>query len=431
MKRKTNLFYTSGPDSKFLTFSNYGESLTGNFLSVNTKIFPSRMICMSIKNLNASTKQAFIRYLVSYYENKLAILRDNINEKEPSLSPLSYLLEAIAKILFYDEASNSYQIKLNNDKSDLLINEEYSIDNLNELNIYSSEITEQDYNGIYSDIICTVDLASINKCNIIYDNNSYIVKTVKSNSESIYGWEGYIDNIEGYNGLNPIYDIEDDKAYYINSTIESLNFQKVDQSLSSIDFNIIIPLYEVVNIDYVNNDTVLGYDEYDHTSNSYIIKLNGTNKYTHNVPLGIWINAEDENNDTNVTVYKDNTTGYSPVWSLMISSQFKPFPYSSKYEIENNENEITSKQAAFSTFTQVLTRLNKILDNFDSINNRLSAYENRLNEMQSVIKNIGTLESIDKVNSKMSIIEQDIRNEMTEFKNEITETLENIKWKFQ
>ena len=115
----------------------------------------------------------------------------------------------------------------------------------------------------------------------------------------------------------------------------------------------------------------------------------------------------------------------------MISSQFKPFPYSSKYEIENNENEITSKQAAFSTFTQVLTRLNKILDNFDSINNRLSAYENRLNEMQSVIKNIGTLESIDKVNSKMSIIEQDIRNEMTEFKNEITETLENIKWKFQ
>lgn len=430
MKRKTNLFYTTGPDSKFLTFSNYGESLTGNFLSVNTKIFPSRLLCMSIKNLNATTKQAFIRYLVGYYENKLAILRDNVNEKEPNISPLAYLLEALSKILFYDETNDSYKILLDDNQTDLLINNEYSISNLTNLNIYSSEITEQDYNGIYSDIICTIDLASINKCNITYNNNSYIVKPIECNLDSIYGWEGYIDNIEGYNGLKPIYDNNEDKSYYLNSNIESLILTKPDQSLSSIEFNIIIPLYEVVNIDYTSNDTVLGYDEYDHTNNSYIININGANKYTHNVPLGIWINAEADD-DTNVIVYKDNTTGYSPVWSLMISSQFKPFPYSSKYEIENNGNEITSKQAAFSTFTQVLTRLNKILDNFDTINKRLTSYENRLNEIQSIVKNIGTLESIDNVNSKMSIIEKDIKNEIATFKSEVNETLENIKWKFQ
>ena len=38
MKRKTNLFYLSGDESNFLTFSNYGESLTGNFLATNWKI---------------------------------------------------------------------------------------------------------------------------------------------------------------------------------------------------------------------------------------------------------------------------------------------------------------------------------------------------------------------------------------------------------
>jgi hypothetical protein len=51
MKRKTNLFYLSGDESNFLTFSNYGESLTGNFLATNWKMFPSRFLCLYINNL--------------------------------------------------------------------------------------------------------------------------------------------------------------------------------------------------------------------------------------------------------------------------------------------------------------------------------------------------------------------------------------------
>ena len=50
--RKTNLFYTSGVDSKFLTFSNYTESLTGNFISTDTKIFPSKFLCISARKNN-------------------------------------------------------------------------------------------------------------------------------------------------------------------------------------------------------------------------------------------------------------------------------------------------------------------------------------------------------------------------------------------
>ena len=77
MKRKTNLFYTTGPDSKFITFSNYTESLTGNFLSTDTKIFPSRFIALYIKGLNKDTKAALIKYIADYYESKLAVLRDH------------------------------------------------------------------------------------------------------------------------------------------------------------------------------------------------------------------------------------------------------------------------------------------------------------------------------------------------------------------
>ena len=119
MKRKTNLFYTSGPDSKFLTFSNYTEALTGNFLSVNTKLFPDRFLCLQINGLNSTTKEGFIKYLVAYYENKLAALRDNILENnntiEYNIHPLSYLLEALLKVTEYIDGEYIF-IKEDNDR---------------------------------------------------------------------------------------------------------------------------------------------------------------------------------------------------------------------------------------------------------------------------------------------------------------------------
>ena len=82
MKRKTNLFYLSGEESNFITFSNYGESLTGNFLATNWKLFPTKFLCFYIPDLDVDDKtyeerkSHFINYLSRYYENKLAFLRD-------------------------------------------------------------------------------------------------------------------------------------------------------------------------------------------------------------------------------------------------------------------------------------------------------------------------------------------------------------------
>ena len=66
MQRKTNLFYTQNQDSNFLTFSNFTEALTGNFLSTDWKVYPSRFLCLYIPTLvDEQSKQDFIKFLGS------------------------------------------------------------------------------------------------------------------------------------------------------------------------------------------------------------------------------------------------------------------------------------------------------------------------------------------------------------------------------
>ena len=71
MKRSTNLFYTVGSDTNFITFSNYGESLTGNFLSVNTKLFPSNFLCLYLPALNYDNRKEVCYKL---FDNKYFML---------------------------------------------------------------------------------------------------------------------------------------------------------------------------------------------------------------------------------------------------------------------------------------------------------------------------------------------------------------------
>lgn len=203
MKRKTNLFYTTGPDSKFITFSNYTESLTGNFLSTDTKIFPSRFIALYIKGLNKDTKAALIKYLADYYESKLAVLRDhfdyNKSDIEKSVPPLNYLLEALLRIKeitknevvsTHSITNNSYVnfIKDENDTSNLTSNL-ISYSDVIKFK-YISDITEQDYNGTFTDTICNIDLrkfAYISSIELTDDFNDNVVQFNKP--VTLYGWD--------------------------------------------------------------------------------------------------------------------------------------------------------------------------------------------------------------------------------------------------
>ena len=202
MKRKTNLFYTTGPDSKFITFSNYTESLTGNFLSTDTKIFPSRFITLYIKGLNKDTKASLIKYLADYYESKLAVLRDyfdyNKSDIEKSVPPLNYLLEALLRIeeikpnevvATHSIANNSYVnfIEDENETSNLI-----SYSDVVKFK-YISDITEQDYNGTFTDTICNIDLrkfAYISSIELTDDFNDEVVQFDKP--VTLYGWDSNI-----------------------------------------------------------------------------------------------------------------------------------------------------------------------------------------------------------------------------------------------
>lgn len=206
MKRKTNLFYTTGPDSKFITFSNYTESLTGNFLSTDTKIFPSRFIALYIKGLNKDTKAALIKYLADYYESKLAVLRDhfdyNKSDIEKSVPPLNYLLEALLRIkeITKNEVVATHSIT-NNSYVNFIKDENYKSNLTSNLISYSdvikfkyiSDITEQDYNGTFTDTICNIDLrkfAYISSIELSDDFNDNVVQFDKP--ITLYGWDSNV-----------------------------------------------------------------------------------------------------------------------------------------------------------------------------------------------------------------------------------------------
>lgn len=328
MKRKTNLFYIDGVDSKFLTFSNYTEAMTGNYLSTNIRLFPTMFLCLK---LNISDKTTFIKdYLVSYYENKLATLRD----ANKDINPLGYLLDCIKAI--DDNAAVTY----------------------------IGNITEQDYNGIYTDTICTIN-PIIQYTGSITVNDSSDGDSVEGDA-NLRGW--YNDNTytgpSEYVGIKPKFDY--DNMYSINSE-HTLHFIKnTDTIKPSVEFNVIIPLFTVV--DTRNSATLTNYNIGENMTEGDII-----GESTKNVPLGIWF--------ANNTIYLSADNIYGQNWSLVIGSQFKPFPTSTNgipAEIEMNNT-----PGAYNSFAQVLARQDSIIKFFTE---QIQELKNKINEMEQTNK---------------------------------------------
>ena len=341
MKRKTNLFYNSGPDSKFLTFSNYTEALTGNFLSTNTKLFPSTFLCLNIPSLNKENKQAFINNsLIKYYENKLANLRDKV-KNEDEVFPLSYLIEAIMK--FDPNTSISY----------------------------IGNITEQDYLGSYTDTICIIDTQYLQSAIITHIDNEE--PDFRKADSTLYGWYDTIDGNDVYTGPSlyanfiPVFDNE--SIQYQVTPNYNIEYNIPETVPSNIVFNVVIPLFTFVNINEgidINNQ-----DESILTSN-----------FKTNVPLGIWFA------DDNINLKVDKTYGQS--WSLAIGSQFKPLPTSPEVRSDVYKDPNTD---AFKTFAQILVRQNELLDTLEKQNviiynltERLAEVENRLETIENKTK---------------------------------------------
>jgi len=626
MKRKTNLFYTTGPDSKFLTFSNYTEALTGNFLSTDTKLYPTTFLCLQIDDItNIETREKFIKeYLTAYYENKLAFLRDYCIEHnyiaEQYINPLAYLLDTIIKFISDNDPDKTYpEIQKN-------------------LIRYIGDVTEQDYNGTYTDTICIVNFSSYYRGLISVHNtdNFPIYPVDEKEAKYLYGWkniimpfndtkttdqieypdntnkedfqnkypeykfnetsgevcEMYISGTQGeiylnvnydiseededfylknlndnesniirkysieqsgiiniyenngklsaeklyydaylrgenaaktdikelgivnidykyysdndslnlieytgdtenldteklnefinkvnnkmincycsgyndyilkfyksnyedpdydlttaniftlYNGVNPKYDnlvsdvnsdniiLADKSGYYFNSLVKDIkiSMEGVDSNNDVIKFNVVIPLFDVTNINYTapNNisdniitksagDTFISFEDENDINEEYIPGA----KY---VPLGIWFSDDD------IVLKKDIVTGFSQSWSLLISSQFKPFPYSHKM---SNIIDDTTVANAFPTFAMVLSRQNTILDEFSKLSAIINEQRKEIQNLQLQLNSKATELNIDKIKREFINFEYEMTDKYNKLEQKVKKYMENIQW---
>lgn len=431
MKRKSNLFYLSGDDSRYISFSNYGESLTGNFLATDWKLFPSKFICMYIKYLDVENEDTYnarktvlIKYLASYYENKLAFLRDycidNSFNIEKQLLPLNYLLEALYRMpedIYNMELKDIGNISGNND--DVMIS-------------FIGDITEQDYNGTYTDTINIITSGDIAKGDIILadtdtftgiDYNNIVTNTTER--EYLYGWTEP-DNVYGtqycgptyYKDVKPVFD--KDSVYYIKSFIKGLSTTKHEDS--NIKFNIIIPLYDLININKDTNVTNIVEDEKiiinDVEQNG--IDLSDTNTgYIKNVPMGMWFS------DEVIELKRNKETGYAPSWSLLLSSQFKPFPYSQKIPTDITQD---STKESYATYAQILIRQNKLLDILEKLENNIVKLNKRIDAFETRLNSSNTTYTFDNMQREMINFQNHVETSQNAFKNEIYSYIAN-NWK--
>ena len=399
--RKTNLLYSTyiGEENSFLTFSNYTEAMTGNHLSVNTKMFPSTFLCAYI-NVSEENIGSFINTIVGKYENKLAFLRDTFTKDsnisaEDNIYPLEYLINTLKDF-----------------------DNEFSIN-------YVGQVTEQDYNGTFCDTMCIISTED-NGGNTTLSNATVAKKTVDYNNNStyLYGWSSYDATSSSYiyNGpsiysnVTPLFDKlsdnndnnENNSYMYVSSYEHDKLIFTPDTKAKSIEFNCIIPLFDIVNVDTKSNesnitessdtelpDTESPDVEQSKPSNTLEVDLTSS---TCNVPMGIWFSQKFKK----ITLQRDETSGFWPSWSLVLSSQFKPFPKSPHLQ---SDTQNVSSTDAFGTFAQILVEQTRLTDEYTGIAVNVQALSNRISNIESKINNISTNMSLDAIQNKINRID--------------------------
>ena len=415
--RKTNLLYSTyiGEENSFLTFSNYTEAMTGNHLSVNTKMFPSTFLCAYI-NVTPDNIGSFINTIVGKYENKLAFLRDTFTKDsnisaEDNIYPLEYLINTLKDF-----------------------DNEFSIN-------YVGQVTEQDYNGTFCDTMCIISTednggkatpnpVTVAKKTVDY-NNSY---------DYLYGWSSYdaTNNSYIYNGpsiyehVKPLFDNDKNNSYiYVSSYEHDKLIFTPDTNAKSIEFNCIIPLFDIVNVDHKSNDSNITEPSNTEPSdtepsdkepskqlNSIEVDLTSS---TCNVPMGIWFSQGFKK----ITLQRDETSGFWPSWSLVLSSQFKPFPKSPHLQ---SDTQNVSSTDAFGTFAQILVEQARLTDEHTDIAVNVQALSNRISNVESKINNISTNMSLDALQNKIDQIDTKLAS-LTESLEKVNSLISSITWK--
>ena len=452
--RKTNLFYLEDNTSNFLTFSNYGEFLTGVCLSTNHKIWQSSFLCLNLPfnkeveitkinngNFNPDmpgynnigtwdqttqsgeaeeatltylcTLENFKIFLMDYYENKLAWLRDEYdanNKKQENLDSLSYLLEAIS--LFFN-------IKLNEQNEN---NEDYIQ--------YFGDIVEHDYNGSYNDSMCIVDFNRMKPFKIEYQDDINLTcyeltsplwnwnasELINLNSSSNTELTKYCVICDNYDVNGGTYNSKNFISYKSDSFDNSI----IDDNVTKLEFNCIIPLFDIKDDDISEYNTIV--DERN---------LSSDDPYSM-IPYGIWFASENKNDVYPITLYK-NSDNISQSWSLVICSKFSPYPYGVKINDEfKSEDKLVEKY----TYAELLANHSKLLEEYNDLSNNFKLLLNKVNSLNDSVNNIqqlypqlSNINIIDQVEEKLRNTEAKFQDEIENLKIDFNNHMEQLKWK--
>ena len=128
--------------------------------------------------------------------------------------------------------------------------------------------------------------------------------------------------------------------------------------------------------------------------------------YQKNVPLGIYFT------DNLVELDKDNDTKFSANWSLLISMQFKSFPFS--YDIQHSWDNSDSIKDAYLTFAQILAKQTDFIDLLNKYNELIAGLQNKLAKLETGVNNISTTNNIDELNQKINDLTSTLNNKMKE-----------------
>ena len=423
--RKTNLFYLKGNDTKFLTFSNYGEYLTGVCLSTNHKIWPSSFLCLNLPFDNTEynslpindyndgigsfdilpysyTVKNFKHFLMCYYENKLAVLRDiyedDQNKKQEDIHGdenklLKYLLEAIS--LFFN----------NLDLDSGVIQ-------------YFGDIVEHDYNGSYNDSICIVDFNRIKAFNVTKKNPNKEILCYETD-QPLHNWNNELNNVD--DNLFAITDTKDNKYHeqnFIDIEIGDKSNSTVNLNPDQITFNCVIPLFDIIDQNFLES-----YDNIDED-----VEPNNIYKY---IPYGIWFSS---NNDkiSNIKLNKENDN-ISQSWSLVVCSKFAPYPYGIK--IEDNNNDLNRKVETY-TYAELLANHSRLLSDYNNLKNDYNVLLSKINNLNDSVNNIlqlypeiSSINIIDRVNEKLQENNLYVHQEIEDLRNEFNKLINQLRWK--
>ena len=302
-------------------------------------------------------------------------------------------------------------------------------DNKSLADIIDEYMTSNEYDDIasaISTILHSTDsnlMEFQNELNDLLSNESYDI-IIFYNSETP-------DILYAYNGADVVtLDMSKNNEYNIDPEVLKLNISTSNDE--EMEFNCIIPLYDIVDINYKSNFNTI----------ERIISVNGegeidltpsvTNKmYCTNVPLGMWFYTDgDAHKDgttstTSMKLYLDTESGFSQSWSLTIASQFKPFPYSSKMPSELTTNSNTN---AYATFAQVLASQSAMIDNFNKLTRTIAYMNDHIRNMESQLANLGTSYNIDNIHREFNNFEINMNNKFNVLKDDVISQLSYLKW---